>query len=368
MKQILWINSSDAEVQRRGRNVIILSILMILMMLFFVFFTIRSEVFNAVLTAACVSFVVHGTTLWLARQGRPGVGAVLMITAAALATVLIGFTIPSLELIFMTIIPVLLAIATLRPLGVLITGVVMAVVLTVLLTSNPWGITPIIVRNSGGPAFVLLIFTTLVGILNSTSIVRTLGALQHSQADLEHTAALLEKSNLVLEERVRERTAELEDALELQRTQAAELAQSMQSQHQLAAMLSEMALPIIPVREDVLVVPLVGALDTQRGHDMLSRVLQAVEESRARAVILDVTGVPVIDTYIGRIFINTADAVAMLGARTLLVGISPEVAQALVSLGVSLEGLETRATLQQGLESLLTGASNGGTMQSGQKK
>jgi rsbT co-antagonist protein RsbR len=128
----------------------------------------------------------------------------------------------------------------------------------------------------------------------------------------------------------------------------------MQSQQQLASLLTDMALPIIPVREDVLVVPLVGSLDTQRGQEMLTRILQAVEKAQARAIILDVTGVPVIDTYIGRIFINTADAVAMLGARTLLVGISPEVAQALVGLGVSLEGLETRATLQQGLESLFS--------------
>ncbi|NJM07334.1 STAS domain-containing protein [Candidatus Gracilibacteria bacterium] len=355
MNELLRVNSSDAEVQRRGRNVIILSILMVLVMVLFIVLAAGTTVFTSVLVAASVNFAVHTTTFWLARQGRPGVGAMLMLGSAILATLVVGFTIPSLELIFMTIIPVLLAIATVRPIGVLLTGLIMGLVLALLLFSNPWGITPIIVRNSGGPAVVLLGFTTLVGLLNSTSIVRFFSELQRSQTDLKHTATLLEQSNVVLEERVRERTIELEQALGLQRAQAEELSQALHAQKQLAAVLSEMALPIIPIRDDVLVVPLVGALDTQRGQDMLSRVLHAVEDSNARAVILDVTGVPVIDTYIGRIFISTADALAMLGARTLLVGISPEVAQALVGLGVSLDGLETRATLQQGLEVLLTG-------------
>jgi anti-anti-sigma factor len=354
INELLRVDTADAEMQRRGRNVILLSMLIIFLMLCFVLLAIGDENFSSILIAAIMNVGVHATTFWLARQGMADIAAVLMIIAASLATLIVGFTVPALELIFVTIVPVLLAIATLRPAGVAATGLVMAVILAMLLVSNPWGIAPLIVQNSGGPAAILLVFTTVVGILNSTSIVRTFGALQDSQADLKHTAALLERSNAVLEERVRDRTFELEQALHLQRSQADELSQAMQSQQQLASLLTDMALPIIPVREDVLVVPLVGSLDTQRGQEMLTRILQAVEKAQARAIILDVTGVPVIDTYIGRIFINTADAVAMLGARTLLVGISPEVAQALVGLGVSLEGLETRATLQQGLESLFS--------------
>ncbi|NTU84395.1 MAG: STAS domain-containing protein [Chloroflexales bacterium] len=120
----------------------------------------------------------------------------------------------------------------------------------------------------------------------------------------------------------------------------------------------EMSVPILPVAEGVLVLPLVGALDSARIAQAQERALQAVEESRASFVIIDITGVPVVDTQVARGLIELIQAAHMLGARAVLVGIRPEVAQTIVGLGIDLGAMVTRGTLQGGV-SYTTQATNG---------
>ncbi len=111
-------------------------------------------------------------------------------------------------------------------------------------------------------------------------------------------------------------------------------------------------MPVIPISDRVLVAPIVGNLDTERTQLLLTTVLNEVEAVRARTVVLDITGVAVVDTQVAAALLRVANAVRLMGAKTLLVGIRPEVAQTLVSLGGNLGELRAAATLQDGLRAI----------------
>jgi rsbT co-antagonist protein RsbR len=115
------------------------------------------------------------------------------------------------------------------------------------------------------------------------------------------------------------------------------------------AMLRELSTPVIPVNDEVLVMPLVGAIDTRRAQQVLETLLESIAGSRARVALLDITGVPVVDTQVANALVRAAQAVKLLGAQIVLTGIRPEVAQTLVGLGIDLSGIVTRSTLQSGI-------------------
>jgi PAS domain S-box-containing protein len=116
-----------------------------------------------------------------------------------------------------------------------------------------------------------------------------------------------------------------------------------------AATLAELSTPLIPISDEVVVMPLIGALDDRRMQQVLEALLHGVEQRKARTAILDITGVPVIDTHVANGLILAAQAVRLLGARVILTGIRPEVAQTLIGLGVNLDNLITHSTLQSGI-------------------
>ena len=116
-----------------------------------------------------------------------------------------------------------------------------------------------------------------------------------------------------------------------------------------AAAIRELSTPLIPITDDVLVMPLIGAVDSRRAHDVLERLLAGMAELRARAVIVDITGVNVVDTQVADALLRAAQAIRLLGARVVLTGIRPEVAQTLVGLGVDLRHIVTLSTLQAGI-------------------
>lgn len=113
--------------------------------------------------------------------------------------------------------------------------------------------------------------------------------------------------------------------------------------------ISELETPVLQVWDGILALPIVGTLDTARAQQMNERLLQRVVETESEIVILDITGVPVVDTAIARHLLETITAARLLGAEVLLVGISPEIALTLVHLGLELQGVVTRTTLAKGL-------------------
>ena len=101
--------------------------------------------------------------------------------------------------------------------------------------------------------------------------------------------------------------------------------------------LQELSASLIPVFEKISVMPLVGAIDTERAKLIMENILEGIVEQRAEVVLLDITGVPVVDTMVAHHIIQAADAVRLIGAKCMLVGIRPEIAQTIVALGIDLQ-------------------------------
>jgi rsbT co-antagonist protein RsbR len=95
--------------------------------------------------------------------------------------------------------------------------------------------------------------------------------------------------------------------------------------------------------------PLIGSVDSRRAQQVIETLLQGIAASGAQVAILDITGVPVVDTQVADALIRAAQAVKLLGAQVVLTGIRPEVAQTLVGLGTDLRGIVTRSSLQSGI-------------------
>lgn len=115
-------------------------------------------------------------------------------------------------------------------------------------------------------------------------------------------------------------------------------------------LIEELSTPIIPVTGDILVVPLVGSIDSPRAHRIIESLLAGIEDYQAQIVILDITGVPQVDSEVANYLMQTALAARLLGTEAILVGITPQVAQAFVNLDVELTGIVTRGNLQSGIE------------------
>jgi rsbT co-antagonist protein RsbR len=113
--------------------------------------------------------------------------------------------------------------------------------------------------------------------------------------------------------------------------------------------LQEISTPVIPVMDRILVMPLIGNIDTMRARDIMRALLEGISEHRAKFVILDVTGVPIMDTGIVNHINKTIQAARLKGARTIVTGISDAVAEAVVDLGIDWGAVETLRDLQTGL-------------------
>ena len=113
--------------------------------------------------------------------------------------------------------------------------------------------------------------------------------------------------------------------------------------------LRELSAPLIPIADDVLAMPLVGRIDEKRAQVVLETLLEGVVSMGAETVLLDVTGITAIDTQVAEALVRTAQAVKLLGARAVLTGIQPHVAQTLITLGIEVHGVITVRSLKDGI-------------------
>jgi rsbT co-antagonist protein RsbR len=124
------------------------------------------------------------------------------------------------------------------------------------------------------------------------------------------------------------------------------------TRHQAA--IRELSTPVIKVHDRILLLPIVGTVDTQRAHQIMETVLVQVVDQQARVMILDIAGVPVVDTKVADHLLKTTAAVQLLGAQTILTGISASVARTVVQLGVEITRMHTRSNLSEGIELALS--------------
>ena len=112
----------------------------------------------------------------------------------------------------------------------------------------------------------------------------------------------------------------------------------------------ELSTPVLQIRERLLILPIIGVLDSSRARQLTEQLLAAIRDNRAAVVVIDITGVATIDRTVANHLVQTVEASRLMGASTILTGLSPEVTQAIVDLGVDLSMMQTVGDLQGGLE------------------
>lgn len=113
--------------------------------------------------------------------------------------------------------------------------------------------------------------------------------------------------------------------------------------------LREVSTPVITLWESILLLPLIGVVDSVRAQQISERLLEAIGATESEVTLIDVTGVPVMDTSVARHILKTVAAAEMLGTRVILTGISPSTAQTMVKLGIDMSGVPTRGSLKAGM-------------------
>jgi rsbT co-antagonist protein RsbR len=166
-----------------------------------------------------------------------------------------------------------------------------------------------------------------------------LGNVRSANAALEHARAGLEVEVVA-------RTADLRAALGEVEARTVEQARLLDELAMQRDVIRELSVPVLPVSACTLVMPLVGALDTTRLQLIQEQALRAIERGDARHLVIDITGVPMVDSQVAQGLLAVVEAVRLLGAEAVLVGVRPEVAQTVVGLGLTLPGLRTYADLQ----------------------
>lgn len=117
--------------------------------------------------------------------------------------------------------------------------------------------------------------------------------------------------------------------------------------------LQELSAPLIPVMDRITIMPLIGTIDTERAKLIMENLLQGTINHNSEVVLIDITGVPVVDTMVAHHIIQAAEAVHLIGAKCILVGIRPEIAQTIVNLGIDLSDFSTKSSLQKGFTTAL---------------
>ena len=114
--------------------------------------------------------------------------------------------------------------------------------------------------------------------------------------------------------------------------------------------LRELSTPVLQVRERLLILPIIGVIDSQRARQLTEQLLRGIRANRARVVVIDITGVAAMDSSVANHLVLTVEASRLLGAAVIVTGLSPEIAQTLVKIGVNLGKMHTVGDLQGGIE------------------
>ncbi len=153
-----------------------------------------------------------------------------------------------------------------------------------------------------------------------------------------------------LEQGINVLLSDMGDEVMESRRRASELQDKLDLIEKQQEAIEELSTPIIKIWDKVLVLPLIGSLDTRRSQKLTESLLNSIATTQTRFSILDITGVPAVDSAVANHLLKTVEAVKLLGADCVITGIRPDVAQTIVHLGVDLFKVETLSNLAEGLQ------------------
>ncbi|MCX7860854.1 MAG: STAS domain-containing protein [Chloroflexus sp.] len=304
-----------------GTLVIALIAFVITMVIFFLTANLFTEILMAIAFATGLGC---GLTLFLLARESPLWQAILPFGLAIIACeIAIAIWFPELRLAAAPFLAVVILLAGLNGKRAFTIGVMVACIAVII---------PIVALGPDTETSAMPIY--LLRFLQASSLAALLVAIW---AFLDLVISAQMRALQLAEERANEAEAAR------QTTEAArrEIEQRAIEQQRLLELVAVLELPILPIGDQVLLVPLVGHLDSRRAEQLRSRILEAVAAKRAHTVIIDITGITVIDTAVAKALIDTTAAIRLLGARTIISGIRPAVAQTLVHLNAGLGDITT---------------------------
>lgn len=307
--------------------------------------SLLNDVFNTKIISFIISDLVaiplFLVLIWLTRRGWNHAGLVIIafITAAIVTSLDGNQLLEGADLIIL--VPPALAMVLTRPRWIIVSA---SAVIMSLIAQGGW-------QSPFLDPFYIVIYCLIIGCFVSVWMI-TNSAFKNAvraQVEAEQAAQALQFANENLEQRVIERTAEVQSNLVAIQTQAAEQARLLQENEQQRRTIRELSVPVIPVSDTTMVMPLVGELDTERLDYIHSHALETLERSKAHTLVIDITAVPMVDSQVAQGLMRIAQAARLLGSKVVLVGIRPEVAQTIVGLGLNVSSLTTYSNLQSAL-------------------
>lgn len=348
----LTIPHPDPELQRRGQNILIIGINLIALVLCSLpLAAIQPEPLPPVLTSVIGLFLVIGVLI-LARRGLVNEATIGMVALLAVSFAVIPFATGQIGLM-----PVYAVVAVVVA---AVIGqerhIIFALMVTIAGMLGQWLALAGQRQFSPSPGEVvvvgvlLTVICSLIAGIGTRSVRRAIELATAAQNKAEQLAQQLAQANQALEARVAERTAALQAALAESEQRQAALAAALAENERQRSEIRALSVPILAVRDDMLVMPLIGALDGERLALTQQRALQAIEQSRVRSLLVDVTGVPFLDQTAADGLIALSRSVRLLGARLTLIGVSPEVAQTIVGLGIALGDIRVARDLRDAVQ------------------
>ncbi len=356
MSRLIRVRHTDEDVQRRGVNIILMAAgLHIMALLLTIYAGFAGRLSTQVLIPVAISLIVQTIVIVLARRGSVDLaGGILVGMAIVGITGGAIFSNDSLITPMFLVTPLLMAAAALQPVWIIVAligvltgmGLIYTMPLPVPLPEAIAALRSAIFVVSG----LIILFAALIGVLISVGHTHLQRRLHDEVKRANLANAELKVLNEELDRRVQMQTEALRKTLQELEQQTLHQDQLLKEIAGQREVIRELSLPILPVGREVLVAPLIGALDQERMQQLQSQVLKRVERMRARLLILDVTGVPMIDTYVARGLMDLFQGLRLLGANVALVGVRPEVAQTIVALGVHLRDVEVFSDLGSALQ------------------
>lgn len=265
--------------------------------------------------AAAIAFVLL-LAIWLNRRARIIAAVYLTCSAIAAYAILVTLAIPEM-LPVLVLAPTIIAAIALPYLDRVMLRIISAGTIVLATTITALGIYVQLLEPITGTflnllnVFFVAIATAIILLLFWQNNTRLKTALQQS----EHANRELRMLQASLETQVAERTRELRQALVELEARANEQARMREALEQQREVILGLSVPVLPVTDAILVMPLVGALDQRRLEDVQQRALKTIEQSNARVLMIDITGVPVVDNHVAKGLISVVQAARLLGAR-----------------------------------------------------